>query len=162
MLNDGLGKIELMLPNSCDSFTHKKGAIIHDRLKGDMFDHSYYSYSTSNKHELPHFTISFKHQPFDITNKDITFDSSICSQFLSDNHAQDFLGYLIERKCLLINKRYFTTEIIGSTQQAESEITLRAYTYIGRRILNTNIRATVKDTSQVYSQMLKILKSISF
>ncbi len=162
ILDDELGRINLSLPKSCDSFNHKKGLIISDSLIGDMFDHSYYSYFTSSTRKFPNFTISFRHQPFDITNKNILFDTLTCLEFLHNNQTTAFWGYLIERKCLLINNRHFATETIGKTiNSSESKISLTANTYIDKRILKINIIVNAIDTSKVYSQMLKVLNSIS-
>lgn len=162
ILEDQLGKINLLLPKSCDSFNHKKGIIISDSLKGDLFDHSYYSYFAPSTNKYPKFNITFTHQPFDITNKNILFDSLTCTQFLINNKTDPFLGYLIERKCLLINNRQFATESIGkTTNSSESKLSLIANTYVDKRLLRINITVDAIDTSNIYSQMLKILNSIS-
>lgn len=105
--------------------------------------------------------MSFKHQPFDITDTDITFDSAVCVQFLADNQAKYYLGYLLARNCVFVKDRYFSVEAIGKTEQPTNEISLRAFTYVGRRILTTNISMVMPDTTGVYNKMLDILRTIS-
>ncbi|MBK6936485.1 MAG: hypothetical protein IPH18_06065 [Chitinophagaceae bacterium] len=124
----------MKLPAYCDSFTQKKGTITPDSLKGDFFDYSAYTYSTTNKNNFPKLTVSFKHHLIDDASTDITFDNTSCLEFLSNNRNLSWFltDYSIERNCLY-KQRYFASEISGVQDETENGINVRAYTGIGRR-----------------------------